>query len=106
MRKCYFCKIGAVKPGFVTVPETTASLTVVLKEVPAKVCNNCGEHYFDSEVVSELEKIISEAENAGIDALVRKYPVKPAAPKPRECQEPTSVAASHTAAQPVPAAGD
>ncbi len=36
MRKCYFCKIGDVKPGFVTVPETTASLTIVLKEVPAK----------------------------------------------------------------------
>ena len=83
MRKCYFCKIGDVKPGFVTVPETTASLTVVLKEVPAKVCNNCSEHYFDSEVVARLEKIITDTQNAGIEILVRKYPVKPSPPKPR-----------------------
>ena len=103
MRKCYFCKIGDVKPGFVTVPETTASLTVVLKEVPAKVCDNCSEHYFDSEVVAGLEKIVSDAQNAGIDTLVRKYSVKPATPRPIEREAPTPALASHAAAQPVPA---
>ncbi len=106
MRKCYFCIIGDVKPGFVTVPETTASLTIVLKEVPAKVCDNCSEHYFDSEVVAGLEKIITDAQNAGIDTLVRKYPVKPSAPKPIEREAPTPASASHTEAQPVAPAGD
>lgn len=106
MRKCYFCKIGDVKPGFVTVPETTASLTIVLKEVPAKVCDNCSEHYFDSDVVAGLEKIVSDAQNAGIDTLVRKYPVKPATPKSIEREAHTPASASQTAAQPVPAAGD
>lgn len=106
MSKCYFCEIGDVKPGLVTVPETTASLTVVLKEVPAKVCGNCGEHYFDSEVVAGLEKLVSDAENAGIEALIRKYPVKPSAPQPREREAHTPASASQTAAQPVPAPGD
>lgn len=106
MGKCYFCKIGDVKPGFVTVPETTASLTVVLKEVPAKVCNNCSEHYFDSEVVAGLEKIVSDAQNAGVEILVRKYPVKPFAPKPIEREAPTPASAYQTAAQPVAATGD
>lgn len=106
MSKCYFCEIGEVKPGTATMPMYRDTTVVVVKNVPVNVCANCGEEYISHEIGVQLDAIFDDAENSGIEVLVRKYPIKPSASKPRERQVPTPAAASHTAAQPVPAAGD
>ena len=33
---------------------------MVIEEVPAKVCNECGEKYYSAEVSREMEKIATE----------------------------------------------
>ena len=48
--KCNLCKVGSIKPGFVTVTLHRSSSTIIFKKVPAEVCENCGEYFF-SEVV-------------------------------------------------------
>ena len=43
--KCVICKHGQTRPGKATVPLTREQAVVVVKEVPAEICDNCGEFY-------------------------------------------------------------
>ena len=43
--KCVICKYGETAPGKVTVTLEDEAATVVIKEVPARVCQTCGEEY-------------------------------------------------------------
>lgn len=53
---CLFCK-GNVKETKVTVDYRWGEeFLVVLKDVPAGVCEGCGEQYFKAEVVKAMEK--------------------------------------------------
>ena len=49
--KCVICKHGETQPGEVTVTLQREQSTVILKQVPAEVCENCGE-YFLSDVIA------------------------------------------------------
>ncbi len=71
--KCPICKTGETKPGFVTVTLNKNNTTVVIKEVPADVCTNCGEYYL-SEVMTD--DLLTRAENAiqkGVEIEILKY---------------------------------
>lgn len=48
-------------------------LTQVIKKVPARVCDNCGEQYIDGTVAVELFKITETAANSGAEVDVRHY---------------------------------
>ncbi len=67
--KCGLCKIGATSPGQVTVTLERHQTVVVIKEVPADVCQNCGEYYLTQPVA---EKVFRQAE----DAAARKAEVE------------------------------
>lgn len=43
--KCVICKTGETAPGKVTVTLQRDEATVLIKDVPAEVCDNCGEYY-------------------------------------------------------------
>jgi len=58
---CAICKTGKMKPGMVTVTFQRGDTTVVIKKVPAELCDNCGEYYLDDAVA---EWVYSQAENA------------------------------------------
>ena len=58
---CLFCKQGETAPGEVTVTLQRGETTVVLKRVPAEVCQNCGEYYLSDSVTG---KVLSRAEAA------------------------------------------
>lgn len=59
--KCTLCKTGTTAPGTVTVTLERNQTVVVIKGVPAEVCQNCGEYYL-SQTVSE--KVHRQAEDA------------------------------------------
>lgn len=48
-------------------------VTLVVRGVPADICNNCGERYFDAEVTQRLLDIAREAAAAGVVVDVRDY---------------------------------
>ncbi len=56
MKECYFCK-GKVQSQSVTVDYRWGDRFVVIKNVPAQVCTQCGEKYFDAEVSRQMEHI-------------------------------------------------
>jgi YgiT-type zinc finger domain-containing protein len=61
-QQCYFCG-GEVVEERVTVDYRWGTdLLAVVKNVPAGVCQSCGEHYLKAEVVKEMEKAVRSKE--------------------------------------------
>ena len=54
--KCYFCK-GNVVQREITLDYRWGDTLVVIKDVPAGVCQQCGEKYLSSDVYKELERM-------------------------------------------------
>ncbi len=71
--KCVICKQGETQPGTATVTLQRASLTLVVKSVPARVCQNCGEEYVDEETTTQLLKTAEEVARAGAQVDIREY---------------------------------
>ena len=71
--KCVICKHGEMAPGAATVTLTRDDTTLVVKDVPALVCDNCGEEYVDSEITERLLKTAEDAVRAGVQVDVRSY---------------------------------
>lgn len=71
--KCVICKQGETQPGTATVTLTRESLTLVVKGVPARVCQNCGEEYVDQSTTNRLLQTAEEAARAGVQVDVRQY---------------------------------
>jgi len=58
---CLTCKISTPEPGLTTVALERNGAIIVFKDVPAQICPNCGEKYFDSAITSQL---LASAEDA------------------------------------------
>ncbi len=70
---CVICKSGKTNPGHVTVTLQRADTTVIFKEVPADVCENCGEYYLSEDVTAKLLERAEEAVKKGIEVEILKY---------------------------------
>ena len=51
--KCTLCEVGETQPGTVTVTLERNGSIILIKDVPAEICNNCG-HYYLSEEITKL----------------------------------------------------
>ena len=60
METCYFCQKGVLEDKKVTVDFRWGDKLIVIEEVPAKVCNECGEKYYSAEVSRKMEMIAKE----------------------------------------------
>ena len=70
---CLICKHGEAVPSKITVTLNRESLTLIVKKVPALVCNNCGEEYVDEGVSSQLLDTAEEALQTGVEVDIRVY---------------------------------
>jgi YgiT-type zinc finger domain-containing protein len=50
--KCVICRQGETGSGKVTVTLQRGETTVILKGVPADICDNCGEYYLSEQVTA------------------------------------------------------
>jgi YgiT-type zinc finger domain-containing protein len=71
--KCLICKHGEVRPGTATVTLERDAMTLVVKGVPARVCEVCGEEYLDEAITSHLLETAEEAARQGVRVEVREY---------------------------------
>ena len=62
MSRCYFCK-GKVVEKKIKVDFRWGDELVVIEDVPAEVCQQCGEKYFSPEVYKEMENLAKTKEN-------------------------------------------
>lgn len=71
---CLICKHGETHQGAATVTlDRPGGATIVFKNVPAQVCDNCGEQYVDEATTAELLRQANAATKAGVQVDVRSY---------------------------------
>ena len=71
--KCIVCHNGETRPGTTTVTFHREGQTVVVNEVPAEVCGNCGEPYVAEGVTAKVLEIAAHARKAQAQVLVRDF---------------------------------
>jgi len=70
---CVICKTGEYKDGFTTVVLTRNDSAIIIKQVPAKVCDQCGEYILTNEITRKILEIANEAWHNGSEVEIRKY---------------------------------
>jgi YgiT-type zinc finger domain-containing protein len=63
--KCVICKTGHTHPGTTTVTLQRDNSVVVIRDVPAEICEDCGEYYLSEPVA---RRVYSDA-----DATVQRH---------------------------------
>ncbi|RJP26852.1 MAG: type II toxin-antitoxin system MqsA family antitoxin [Candidatus Abyssobacteria bacterium SURF_5] len=59
--RCVICKQGETRPGTATVTLQREESTIIIKDVPAEICENCGEYYLSESIT---EKVMTRAEES------------------------------------------
>jgi YgiT-type zinc finger domain-containing protein len=67
------CTTGETRPGRVSVTLERDALTLVIKGVPAEVCEICGERYLDQGTTASLLAQAERAAEAGVQVEIRSY---------------------------------
>lgn len=63
--KCVICKTGHTHPGTATVTLQRDNSVVVIRDVPAEICEDCGEYYLTEPVAKRVY--------ADADATVQRH---------------------------------
>ncbi len=71
--QCPICKHGETAAAEVTVTLERQNATLVFRQVPAEVCQTCGEQYVDEATTARLLTQANDAIRAGVQLEVRAY---------------------------------
>lgn len=76
---CIICEMGTTGPERVVVTLERDGSIVLVKDVLANVCQNCGERYFDSSTTDQLLALADRAFEQGAELEIVRLPVPLAA---------------------------
>jgi len=65
--ECVICRNGSTKQGFVTYTLERGNVIVVFKNVPALVCENCGDFYLSTETTKLLLEQAERSIEKGVE---------------------------------------
>ena len=71
--KCVICKQGQTNKGLTTVALERGHTTVIIKDVPAEICENCGEYYLSEDVTEKVQNLAEHAFQRGVEIEVLRY---------------------------------
>ena len=77
--KCSICKTGETQPGLTVVTLQRGEHTLVIKDVPAEICENCGEYYLSQEIATRLYKQAEQALQRGAEVEIGRFAMSSAA---------------------------
>ncbi len=70
---CPICRCSQTQAGFASVTLERDESTLLFKNVPAQVCNNCGEEFIDETISINLLQAAETAVQAGVQMELRRY---------------------------------
>jgi len=73
MMQCAICQHGTLEEGFTTVVLERGETTLIFKDVPARVCDNCGEEFVSAEVNETLLRRAEEALSRGTTLEMHRF---------------------------------
>jgi YgiT-type zinc finger domain-containing protein len=71
--KCVICKHGETRPGKITVTLHRGDMILVMKGVPAGVCEKCGEEYLDAGTKDRMMHQAEEFARSGMEVAICEY---------------------------------
>lgn len=71
--KCAICKTGELADGRTTVTLQRGETTVVIKNVPAQVCGQCGEYYLSEEMTGKVMAMAEAAVSKGAEVEILRW---------------------------------
>jgi YgiT-type zinc finger domain-containing protein len=71
--RCVVCRQGETRPGKTAVVLQRDGATVVINDVPARVCENCGEDHVDEQVAERVLAAAVAAARPGVKVEIRDY---------------------------------
>ena len=71
--KCVICKNGATSLGRVTVSLQRGDSSIIIKNVPAEVCENCGEYYLDEKTTDCILQQAEDAVRKGAEVEILRF---------------------------------
>ena len=71
--KCVLCRHGETRPGRVAVTLQRGDTTVILKDVPADVCENCGEYYLSEGISEQVLERAEAAVKSGAEVEILRF---------------------------------
>jgi YgiT-type zinc finger domain-containing protein len=71
--RCVICKTGETKPAKTTVTVQRGETTVLIKDTPAAVCENCGEYYLDAVVARTVYRQAEDAVLRHAEVVILRY---------------------------------
>lgn len=77
--QCPMCPAGTLRKGTTTLTMERGEATIVFKDVPADVCDTCGEAFVGEDVSEEVYEQAEAAIEAGVQVDVRRYGSQPKA---------------------------
>jgi YgiT-type zinc finger domain-containing protein len=73
--KCVVCRNGDTRPGTITFTVERGGAILVVRGVPARICENCGEEYLEDRDVARLGEFADETAKPGLQVEIRDYKV-------------------------------
>lgn len=70
---CVICKHAELLDGTATVTLERGATTLVIKDVPARICPNCGEKYVDAATTAHILESADHSATSGAEVEVRHY---------------------------------
>jgi YgiT-type zinc finger domain-containing protein len=71
--KCAICRNGQTIEGHITVVFERDGATLIFKNVPANICDNCGEEFVSAETNRALLEKAEEAAARGVDLELQRF---------------------------------
>lgn len=73
--KCFKCE-GNLEVKTVNYFVDLDDTIIIIKGVPAKVCQNCKEQYFDDETAEHIDKIVNTMKELSAEVTIVNYKEK------------------------------
>ena len=70
---CVICKTGETNTGLTTVTIKRDETTIVIKDVPAEICDNCGEYYLSEEMTESVMVLAEQSISRGAEVEILRY---------------------------------
>lgn len=69
---CILCKADLTKGNVNHIVDLGEGI-IIIKNVPANICEQCGEYYVDTQIALKLESIVEEVKKSRAEVLIINY---------------------------------
>jgi YgiT-type zinc finger domain-containing protein len=73
MMVCPVCKNGETSRGSTTLVFEKGTSTIVIRKVPADVCDNCGEAFLSEDISREVMIMAGKGVNKGVEVEILNF---------------------------------